>query len=336
MGTGTFNDLGFRGGNDNEIDLVAVFEGLRGWTVTDVTPYVVDYGDDDVLTVGEETTISFSIVYEDPVLGSFTADVVLTGTYLGYDDTGSPHINPEEISATDPATSLPLTVPPEIVALIDFTEDMRVTNDPDYPQKGIGDYPDYIEGSLELCFAAGTMIATPDGERAVETLRAGDMILAADGRSIAVKWIGHQTLYKRFSGQKARPVRVMAGALGNGLPHADLVLTADHALILDGLAINAGALVNGVSIVLEPLETVAEEAVYYHVETEEHDVILANGAEAETFVDYVGRSHFDNYAEYLELFGQPDLVTEMRLPRVSSARLVPQAIRDRLLPAQAA
>ena len=49
-------------------------------------------------------------------------------------------------------------------------------------------------------------------------------------------------------GQTLHPVRVSAGALGNGLPHTELVLTADHALIIDGLAINTGALVNGTTI----------------------------------------------------------------------------------------
>ena len=181
------------------------------------------------------------------------------------------------------------------------------------------------------CFAAGTLIATPEGERAVETLEIGDPVMTADGRAVPVKWIGRQTLHKVFTpAERFCPVRVTAGALGDGLPHTDLVLTADHALIFDSLAINAGALVNGTAIVTEAKENLPERVTYYHVETEGHDVILANGAAAETYVDYVQRAVFDNYAEYLALYGEDRNIHEMAMPRVSSARLVPPAIKARL------
>ncbi|MEY8840466.1 Hint domain-containing protein, partial [Cribrihabitans sp. XS_ASV171] len=138
-----------------------------------------------------------------------------------------------------------------------------------------------------FCFMAGTEIETADGTVTVENLCIGDFVKTADGRIVRVKWIGRQTLLKLFTpGERFVPVRVKAGALGDGLPHTDLVLTADHALILDGLAINAGALVNGTTIVHEPIESLPERVTYYHVETEDHDVILANGAPAETYVDY--------------------------------------------------
>jgi hypothetical protein len=190
---------------------------------------------------------------------------------------------------------------------------------------------------VPICFAAGTLIATPEGESTVEALSIGDLILAADGRTVPVKWIGRQTLHKLFAGERARPVRVTAGALGNGLPHTDLVLTADHALIFDGLAINAGALVNGTTITLEPLAALPDRVTYYHVETEAHDVILANGTPAETFIDYVGRQAFDNHAEYVELYGDARIIPEMSLPRISTARLVPpaQGAAGEALPASA-
>lgn len=188
-----------------------------------------------------------------------------------------------------------------------------------------------------VCFAAGTLIATPDGERPVEALAIGDLILTAEGRAVPVKWMGRQTLVKLFTpAHRYAPVRVRAGALGGGLPHADLVLTAGHALILDGLAIDAGALVNGTTIVVEPMAALPDRVTYFHIETEGHEVILANGAPAETFVDQVTRRAFDNFAEYEALFGEETVIDEMPLPRVSAARLVPPAIRARLAGAVAA
>jgi hypothetical protein len=187
-----------------------------------------------------------------------------------------------------------------------------------------------IQSDPLVCFAPGTLIATPKGETAVEALQIGDLVTTAAGRTVPVKWIGRQTVVKLFAGDRARPVRVAAGALGDGLPHTDLVLTADHALIIDGLAINAGALVNGTTIMLDPLAALPDRVTYYHVETEEHDVILANGAPAETFVDYVDRQVFDNHAEYVKLYGEERIITEMSLTRISTARLLPPALRKRL------
>jgi len=70
--------------------------------------------------------------------------------------------------------------------------------------------------------------------------------------------------------------------------------------------------------------------VYYHIETEAHDVILAEGALAETFIDYADRKAFDNYQDYVDLYGAERIIPEMARPRISSRRLVPDAIKARL------
>ncbi|GAW35837.1 hypothetical protein RA2_02905 [Roseovarius sp. A-2] len=182
-----------------------------------------------------------------------------------------------------------------------------------------------------VCFAAGTRIATPDGECAVEALEIGDMVLTAAGTTVPVKWMGRQTVHKVFTPkERFVPVRVKAGALGNNLPHTDLLVTADHALIIDELAINAGALVNGTTIVFERVEDLPQKVTYYHIETEDHNVVLANGAAAETYVDYIERRGFDNYAEYVDLYGEERTIIEMARPRISSARLLPPSICARL------
>lgn len=190
---------------------------------------------------------------------------------------------------------------------------------------------DIDTNTFPVCFAAGTLIATPDGETKVETLSIGDMLLTQDGRTVPVKWIGRQTVHKLFTPVVAfEPVRVSAGALDTGVPHTDLVLTAAHALIIDDFAIDAGALVNGTTITFEPMKSMPDRVTYYHIETENHEVILANGVPAETFVDHAGRRAFDNFAEYLDLYGDEHPIFEMDYPRISAARLVPPHIRARL------
>ena len=177
-----------------------------------------------------------------------------------------------------------------------------------------------------VCFAPGTAIATPEGTVAVEALSIGDPVLTADGRTVSVKWVGRQTRAPLF--QRIRMIRVAAGVLGDGLPLRDLVLTADHALLIDGLLINAGALVNGTTIT--ELRDLPERVTVYHVETEAHDVILAEGTPAETFIDYAGRQAFDNYAEYVALYGADRPIAENPAPRISSARMLPAALCARL------
>ena len=179
------------------------------------------------------------------------------------------------------------------------------------------------------CFCAGTLIGTDRGEVAVEMLRAGDLITAADGSAQAVRWIGHRVVATRFADPvKAMPIRLKAGALGETVPRQDLLISPCHALLVDGWLIQAGALVNGHSIVREA--AMPDLFTYYHVELADHALILANGAAAETFVDNADRMGFDNWREHQALFGTTVEMIEMPIPRVKSARQVPAATRTRL------
>ncbi len=94
--------------------------------------------------------------------------------------------------------------------------------------------------------------------------------------------------------------------------------------------INAGALVNHDTIDYVPGAELPDSVTYYHIETDSHEVILANGTEAETYIDYVDRQAFDNYAEYVALYGIETRVVEMPRHRISSRRLLPLALRERL------
>ncbi len=183
-----------------------------------------------------------------------------------------------------------------------------------------------VDETAIFCFAAGTLIATPTGDVAIERLAIGDLVTTADGRAVPVKWLGRQTLAPLF--KPLRLIRVAAGALGNGLPLLDLTLTADHALMIDGLLVNAGALVNGTTITV--VTDLPERVTIYHVETDAHDVIVAEGTPTETFVDYAGRRVFDNYAEYVALYGEDRSIAENPAPRTISARQLPASIAARL------
>ena len=127
-----------------------------------------------------------------------------------------------------------------------------------------------------VCFFAGTMIACPDGERAVETLSIGDPVLTSDGRVMPVRWIGRNTVSTKFADPlRVLPIRIRAGALSDHLPVRDLLVSPEHAVLVDDILLQAGALVNGLSIVRE--SNVAETFVYYHIELAEHALVLGRG-----------------------------------------------------------
>ncbi|WP_297772345.1 Hint domain-containing protein [uncultured Roseovarius sp.] len=192
------------------------------------------------------------------------------------------------------------------------------------------DFDFFIINSLTAtvnCFTAGTRIATPDGPRDVETLQPGDMVLTASGEAQPVKWLGHFDVDTRLMHPaKVNPICITAGALGNGLPKRDLRLSPDHAIEIDGVLYNAGTLVNG-STIYQVAKMPLPGFTYYHIETEAHELLMAEGVAAESFIDYAGRDGFDNCDEV-----EARTITEMNLPRVSAQRLVPDQIRARLAP----
>ncbi|MEM6460857.1 MAG: Hint domain-containing protein [Pseudomonadota bacterium] len=170
-------------------------------------------------------------------------------------------------------------------------------------------------------------MATPSGEKPVERLSIGELVCTSDHRAVPVKWVGRQTIAKVFAGERACLVRIEAGALGN---HSDLYVTGDHGMVLDGYVVNASALVNGDNIDWVPYSETPERQTVYHVETTDHEIILANGAASETYVDVTGRQTFDNHQDYLDLYGAERTIAEMERPRISAQRLVPEAIKRKI------
>jgi antigen 43 len=143
------------------------------------------------------------------------------------------------------------------------------------------------------CFAEGTAIATPAGPVPVEALRAGDLVRTVSGTARPVRWIGYRTLdlTRHAAPERARPIRIAANAFADNVPSRDLRLSPDHAVLLDGLLIPIKLLRNDASIVRD---TDCRTVTYYHVELDTHDVLLAEGLAAESYIDTGNRSIFQN------------------------------------------
>lgn len=181
------------------------------------------------------------------------------------------------------------------------------------------------------CLLRGTLVATPEGEVAVETLSIGDRVTTLDGTPKRIKWIGRRSYGASFARGNAKivPVVIAAGALGPNIPSRDLHVSPDHAIHVEGGLVPAGLLVNGGSIRQEMSADVID---YFHVEFEHPEVIFTNGAPTESYVDHGNRRMFQNHQEFLDLYGEPladGSVRERRFAVIGEGEAL-ERIRSRL------
>ncbi len=141
------------------------------------------------------------------------------------------------------------------------------------------------------CFTNGTLIATPYGEVPIETLEVGDRVITRDNGVQRIRWIGE----RRVGGDELRrmpslrPVLIEAGALGNGLPERDLLVSPNHRMLVTGQA----DLLYGEPEVLVAAKHLThlpgvrqvdvESVTYFHILFDRHEVVLSNGTWSESF-----------------------------------------------------
>jgi hypothetical protein len=126
----------------------------------------------------------------------------------------------------------------------------------------------------------------------VQDLREGDLVLTLHNGAKPVQWIGKgKVLATRGRRTAATPVIVRKGALADNVPNQDLHLTKAHSLYIDDVLIPVEFLVNHRTILWDDR---AQEVEIYHLELDSHDVLLANGASAESYRDDGNRWLFRN------------------------------------------
>jgi hypothetical protein len=148
------------------------------------------------------------------------------------------------------------------------------------------------------CYCRGTLIQTDNGALQVQELKIGDQLVTASGVARPIKWIGHRLLDTRRHPEPTSvwPICVSAGAFGENKPSRDLWLSPGHNIAAEGVLMPIEALQNGKTIVQHQWSTVE----YWHIELDEHDIILAEGLPAESYLDTGNRTGFVNGGAFIE------------------------------------
>lgn len=180
-------------------------------------------------------------------------------------------------------------------------EDMNEFDDDDFDMKK----PDRSPEDIPVCFLPGTMIATPDGLRAVESLRPGDFVSVAKGKRAKVFWVAksHFTYAELLQNAALRPVCIDADSLAPGVPEQDLWVSQQHRIALSGwqvemLAASNAAFAHAKHLAPQPGIPGREwrDGVdYVHLMFDRHHVVKANGAEAESL--FLGERALESLGE---------------------------------------
>lgn len=190
------------------------------------------------------------------------------------------------------------------------------------------DYDDFV-----ACFVAGNRVRTVKGELTVECLKPGDQVATLDGRIQTVRLVLKRQLMATdlITNANLRPVRITAGAMGQGLPHRDLLVSPQHRMLVSGPTClrvfgEEEALVSARKLTELPgvyVDMEMAEVCYVHLVFDEHQIVFAEGAPSESFYfgeQAIGGLEDETWAELLQLFPNldaPDYEFE-------SARLLPK------------
>ena len=135
-----------------------------------------------------------------------------------------------------------------------------------------------------ICFCAGTPILTPHGDRLVEDLAVGDLVLTRDAGPQPIRWIGKRRL---MASECAAPIEFKPGAAGN---RDTLLVSPQHRILCTGAR---AQLYFGTSEVLTSAQLFLGTAgvikrppgpvTYFHILFDTHQIVTASGLQCESY-----------------------------------------------------
>ncbi len=145
-----------------------------------------------------------------------------------------------------------------------------------------------VLGSIP-CFTADTAVATGKGLVQVGSLTPGMRVITRDNGMQELVWVGRRSFGWKALGLNPllRPVRIAAGALGQGLPERDMVVSPNHRFLTRQTGQDEGAerltmardLVGQEGICHDPVSHVE----YWQLVFARHELVLSDGSWSESF-----------------------------------------------------
>jgi hypothetical protein len=208
-----------------------------------------------------------------------------------------------------------------------------------------------FEAGLIPCFAGDARIATPSGEACARNLKAGDIVKVGNGRTAPIRLVMQRALSDADLQKwpKLRPVVISRGALGQGLPVADLRVSPQHRILINSpiaqrMFGTPEVLIAAIKLTMLPgvyIDQNATGVTYVHILFDDHQIVYAEGAPTESLLSgpfTLQTLPPESREELLLLFpemGRPDYVAEpaRTIPCArTQKRLVQRLAKNRKLP----
>ncbi|WP_099826184.1 Hint domain-containing protein [Oceaniglobus indicus] len=147
------------------------------------------------------------------------------------------------------------------------------------------------ENTGVACFAPGTVIRTPDGDVLIDDLQVGDLVMTLDNGPQPIRWLYRGAHPLEDAKPTDKPVLIAAGALGNGLPTQDLIVSPQHRMLVGGRQLasrfDTEAFVPAKSLAaLRHIRHMhgRKAFAWTHFSCDRHEVIFANGCLSESLL----------------------------------------------------
>ncbi|WP_170426634.1 Hint domain-containing protein [Ruegeria arenilitoris] len=153
-------------------------------------------------------------------------------------------------------------------------------------------YSGFENGTGFLCFTRDTLIQTQNGPVPVQDLRTGDRIKTQDNGLQPIRWIGRRRFGSAVLSDdpRRRPVRILAGALGGGLPARDLLVSRQHRMLVQSKIAErmfgtSEVLIPAIKLTAVPgvfVDDSVDSVEYFHLLFDQHEIVFAENAPSES------------------------------------------------------
>lgn len=224
---------------------------------------------------GTQTEVYEGLGVYDATITFFDGSTATVSAVIFQDEAGNGFLAPEVSGNADSAAF-------QSGPIVSISIGNLITNNANLTANRNGE--DFI-----TCFAAGTLIETSNGLRPVEDLHSGDRVMTVDEGLQTLRWTGARKI-DTSDAEALRPVLIRAGALSDGVPSVDLMVSQQHRILVrsaiaqrmfgtDEVLVAARQLTSlpGIEIVED-----AQHVTYVHLLFDRHQLVISNGAVTES------------------------------------------------------